>query len=66
MIHNPQGMLFVFSGVLQGAGKVEWCVFFFFLLFFKVFIEFVTVLLLFHILVFWPLGMWDLSFLARD
>ena len=28
---------------------------------FKVFIEFLTILLLFHILVFWPRGMWDLS-----
>ena len=28
---------------------------------FKVFIEFVTILLLFYVLVFWPRGMWDLS-----
>ena len=28
-------------------------------------IEFVTILLLFHVLVFWPQGMWDLSFLTR-
>ena len=28
---------------------------------FKVFIEFVTILLLFYVLVFWPWGMWDLS-----
>ena len=28
---------------------------------FKVFIEFVTILLLFYVLVFWPQGMWDLS-----
>ena len=27
----------------------------------KVFIEFVITLLLFSVLVFWPLGMWDLS-----
>ena len=27
-----------------------------------VFIEFVTILLLFYVLVFWPGGMWDLSF----
>ena len=33
---------------------------------FKVFIKFVTILLLFYILVFWPLGMWDLSSPARD
>ena len=46
------------------------CVFFFFKAFkkiwmwtmFKVFIEFVTILLLFYVLVFWPGGMWDLSF----
>lgn len=33
---------------------------------FKVFIEFVTVLLLFHISVFWPWGMWDLGALTED
>ena len=30
------------------------------LFFFKVFIEFVTILLLSYVLVFWPQGMWDL------
>ena len=34
--------------------------------FIKVFIKFVTVLLLFYILDFWPGGMWDLSSLPRD
>ena len=33
---------------------------FFFLTIFKVFIEFVTILLLFYVLVFWRRGMWDL------
>ena len=33
---------------------------------FKVFIEFVTILLLFYVLVFWPRGMWDLSSPTRD
>ena len=33
---------------------------------FKVFIEFVTLLLLFYIFVFWPGGMWDLSSPSRD
>ena len=33
---------------------------------FKVFIEFVTILLLFNVLVFWPGGMWDLSFPTRE
>ena len=33
---------------------------------FKVFIEFVTRLLLFYVLVFWPRAMWDLSSLTRD
>ena len=28
---------------------------------FKVLIKFVTILLLFHVLVFWPSGMWNLS-----
>ena len=32
----------------------------------KVFIEFDTILSLFYVLVFWPLGMWDLNSLARD
>ena len=32
--------------------------------FFKVFIEFVTILLLFY--VFWPLDIWDLSSPSRD
>ena len=32
----------------------------------KVFIEFVTTLLLFYVLVFWPQGMWDLSSPTRD
>ena len=34
--------------------------------FFKVFIEFVAVLLLLYVLVFWPGDMWDLSSLPRD
>ena len=33
---------------------------------FKDFIEFVTILLLFYVLVFWPRGMWDLSSPTRD
>ena len=33
---------------------------------FLVFIEFVTILLLVYVLVFWPLGMWDLSTPTRD
>ena len=32
---------------------------------FKVFIEFVTILLLVYVLVFWSRGMWDLSSLTR-
>ena len=41
---------------------------FFFLMWtiFKVFIEFVTILLLFYVLVFWPRGTWDLSSSTRD
>ena len=31
-----------------------------------VFTEFVTILLLFYVLVFWPGGMWDLSYPTRD
>ena len=33
---------------------------------FKVFIEFVTILLLFYVLVFWPWGMWDLRSPKKD
>ena len=33
---------------------------------FKVFIEFVTILLLFYVLLFWLRGMWDLSSPTRD
>ena len=33
---------------------------------FKAFIEFVTMLLLFSVVVLWPKGMWDLSFPTRD
>ena len=33
---------------------------------FNVFIEFVTILLLFYVLVFWLRGMWDLSSPTRD
>ena len=58
-MHNLRGMdcvLFFFK------------VFFFFLMWtnFKVSIEFVTILLLLYILVFWPQGMWDLSCPTRD
>ena len=34
--------------------------------FLKVFIEFVTILLMFYVLVFWPWGKWDLSSPTRD
>ena len=34
--------------------------------FLKVFIEWVTILLLFDILAFWTKGMWDLNSLTRD
>ena len=33
---------------------------------FKVFIEFITILLLVYVLVSWPPGLWDLSFPTRD
>ena len=40
---------------------------FFFLMWtiFKVFIDFVTILLLFHVLVFWSLGTWDSGSLTK-
>ena len=52
-----------------GNELIDFSFFFFFFLMwaiFKDFIEFVTVLLLFHVLVFWPRGMWDLSSPTRD
>ena len=52
---------------------LQWIYYFFFFLkiflmwnIFKVFTEFVTISLLFYVLVFWPRGMWDLSSLTRD
>ena len=54
---------------LKNGAFERWCFFFFFFLMrtiFKVFIEFVTVLLLFNVLAFWPQGMWDLSSPTRD
>ena len=32
---------------------------------FKVFIEFIAILLPFYVLVFWPRGMWDLGCLTK-
>ena len=52
--------------------KFDWTramlILFFFLMWtiLKVFVEFVTILLLFYILVFWLQGTWDLSFPTRD
>ena len=40
--------------------------FFWIRIIFKVFIEFVTIFLLFCILVFWPRGLWDPSFPTRE
>ena len=50
---------------------VTLCLYFLFIYFlmwtvFKVFIEFVTLLLLFYVLIFWPWGRWDLSSPTRD
>ena len=48
-------------------GWIEFfCFFFFVWIILKVFIEFVTILLLFHVLVFWPEGMWDLRCPTRN
>ena len=51
-----------------GGGFVFLFLRFFFLMWtiFKVFIEFVTILFLFYVLVFWPQIMWDLSSSTRD
>ena len=39
---------------------------FFMLIIFKVFIEFVSILLLFYVLALWLQGVWDLGILTRD
>ena len=44
----------------------RWCLSFVCWFVFRVFFEFVVILLLFYVLVFWPRGMWDLSSLTRD
>ena len=51
----------------------DWSRFLFFFFFsflmrtiFEVFVEFVTILVLFHIVIFWPQGMWDLGSPSRD
>ena len=47
-----------FLNMFSFKGFLMWTIF-------KDFIEFVTVLLLFYDLTFWPQGMWDLSFQLR-
>ena len=50
-----------------GPGVLKDFIFFFLIwTIFKVFIEPVTILLLFYILTFWPWAMWDLRSLTRD
>ena len=62
----------VFKGAPQSTTKIEIFSFkgiLFYLvctLFLKAFSEFVTILLLFDVLVFWLRGMWDLSSPTRD
>ena len=53
---------------LKNRAFERWCFFFSFFSCgqFLVFIEFVTALLLFNVLAFWPRGMWDLSSPTRD
>ena len=61
-----RGLCFQIGNQQQGR-KILLKIFFFLMwTIFEVFIEFVTILLLFHVLVFWPQGMWDLSSLTRD
>ena len=57
------------SLLLMEEREKKVCLFFFFFLMrtiFKVFIDFVTALLLFYVLIFGPRGMWDLSSSTRD
>ena len=51
---------------LSHSGHFYFSRFFLMWIIFKVFIEFVTILFLFYVLVFQPQNMWDLSYLIRD
>ena len=53
--------------ILQGVTYM-WNFLLYFLMWtiFKVFIEFITIYLLFYVLVFWLRGLWDLCSLTRD
>ena len=53
-------MLFYIRGSKRYFKKILMCIIC------KGFIEYVTKLFLFYVLVFWLQGMWDLSSLARD
>ena len=75
---EPQGKLFPKEGGKEGVLEriptslvrlffFKFCLFVCFMWsIFKVFIEFITILLLVYILVSWPPGFWDLSFPTRD
>ena len=55
-----------FRGNIEVSAPVLFLRLFWYGPFFKVFIEFVTILLLFYVLVFWPQDLKDLSSLTRD
>jgi len=65
-IHSPQSVIFPPpKNIWIHSCSKDWCLFFLMWTIFKVFIQFVTVLLLFYALVFWPRDMWDLKSLKN-
>ena len=64
-IPSQKGFTYCKCG-LSVVSEARVVLFFLMWIIFKVFIEFVTISLLFYVLFFWPRGMWDLSSPTRD
>ena len=66
LILSCMSCLYILEISLLSADNIFFKIFFFMWTIFKVLIEFITVLLLFYVLVFWLQGIWDLSSPTRD
>ena len=68
LLHLLRSLLLLLALAQETLHDLNRWIFFFFLMWtvFRLFIEFVTVLLLFYVLVFQPGGIWDLISLTRD
>ena len=66
VVNSVSKVDFFKRGNLTLVGQVRTELFFLFFIFFQVLIEFVTILFLLYVLVFWPQGMWDLVSPMRD